>query len=148
MVPNGVSLYKADTFILIRCTVFTWLTVMSFIMFVWKFNTVTSSVTTTATQYLMTMFTSNSGNTFEEGAMYWKVRDLLVGVSLSEPHSNVENSAVIHMWRTAAKMELQHILWFGTVVHVQTNMINLRILSSYKCWVMQQYLASFTGIPY
>ena len=115
MVPNSASSYKADTFMLIRCIIFTWLTAVPFIMFVWKFKTVTSSVTTVATQYLMTTFTSNSGNTFEEGAMYWKVHDFLVGVSLSKLHSNVENSAVIHARRTAVKMELQHTttVWYG-----------------------------------
>ena len=40
--------------------------------------------------------------------------------------------------------EKQDYNTFGTVLHVQTNTINLQILS-HKC---QKYLASFTDIPY
>ena len=40
-----------------------------------------------------------------------------------------------------------HYCSLGTVVHVQTNTINLRILP-YKCMVMQKYSTSFTDVPY
>ena len=72
----------------------------------------------------------------------------VVGASLSEPHSYVENGAVVHARRTAMKNGIAtHYCSLGTVVHEQTNTINLRILP-YKCIVVQKDSASFTGIPY
>jgi len=73
---------------------------------------------------------------------------VFIGASLSEPHSYVESGAVVHTRRIAAKNGIAtHYCSFGTVVHVQTNTINLRILP-YKCIVMQKYSASFTDVPY
>ena len=67
---------------------------------------------------------------------YW-----LIGVSLSEPHSYVESGAVVHARRTVTKNGIAtHYCSLDTVVHVQTNMINLRILP-YKYIVMQKYSA-------
>ena len=52
----------------------------------------------------------------------------LFGAILSEPHSNVENGMVV----CGEKRDCNTLLQFDTVVHVQTNMINLWILP-YKC---------------
>ena len=64
------------------------------------------------------------------------ILSLLIGVSLSEPHSNMENGMVVHAQRTAAKTEIaihyySLVQWFI----YETNMINLWILP-YKCFVM------------
>ena len=65
----------------------------------------------------------------------------IIGASLSEPHSYVESSAVVHARRTATKNGIAtHYCSLGTVVHVRTNTINLRILP-YKCIVIQKYSA-------
>ena len=62
----------------------------------------------------------------------------VIGVSLSEPHSNVENGMVVCAKNHGEKQNCNTLLQFGTVVHVQTNTINLWILT-YKFWVMQEY---------
>ena len=40
---------------------------------------------------------------------------MLIGASVSEPHSNMENGTVVHARRTAAKTALQHttVVWYG-----------------------------------
>ena len=45
---------------------------------------------------------------------------------LSDPHSNVENSTVVHEQRTAAKngIATHYNMQFGTVVHIHTNRHN------------------------
>ena len=66
-------------------------------------------------------------------------------IYLSKPHSYMESDALVHALRTTMKNRIatHHCM----VVHVQTNMINLRMLP-YKCILMQKYSASFTDIPY
>ena len=56
-----------------------------------------------------------------------------IGVNLSEPHSNMENSIVIYV--------LKRTVWFI----YKKNTMNLWILP-YKCFVMQKYLALCTDI--
>ena len=73
----------------------------------------------------------------------------LVGASLNEPHSNVENGMVVHARRTAAKNGIAThycslVQWF---MYKQTNTINLRILP-YKYFVLQKYLSSCPDVPY
>ena len=40
---------------------------------------------------------------------------IIVKVSLSDPHSNMENATVIHVQRTTVKTELQPsiVVWYG-----------------------------------
>ena len=43
------------------------------------------------------------------------VIDHVIGVSLSKPHSNIQNGMVIHVGRTTMKTRLQHTstVWYG-----------------------------------
>ena len=54
---------------------------------------------------------------------------------------------MVHVQKTMAKSGITTHCSFGTVVYVQTNTINLRILP-YKCFMMRKFLSSFTDIPY
>ena len=50
----------------------------------------------------------------------------VIGTSLSEPHSNVENGMVVYVQRTAAKKRIAtHYYSGGSCTYVQTNTINL-----------------------
>ena len=50
----------------------------------------------------------------------------IIGASLTDPHSDVENGTVIHEQRTAAKngIATHYYMHFGTVVHIRTNKHN------------------------
>ena len=61
-----------------------------------------------------------------------KTTILLIGVSLSKPHSNVKNGMVVHVKNCDEKRDCNTLLQFDMVVHVQTSTINLQILP-YKC---------------
>ena len=83
-----------------------------------------------------------------EAQLTHSIKKCIIRASLSEPHSYMESGAVVHAQRTAMKNGIATLYCsLGMVVHVQTNMINLRILP-YKCIITQKYSALFTDIPY
>ena len=56
-------------------------------------------------------------------------QDKLIGASLSEPHTYVENGAVVNAQTITVKNGIAtNYCSFGRVVHLQTDTINLRIL--------------------
>ena len=69
------------------------------------------------------------------------VIDHIIGVSLSKPHSNIQNGMVAHVDITMVKMRLQHTstVWYGGSCTNQHD-------KTYGCF--QKHSASFRNVPY
>ena len=70
---------------------------------------------------------------------------VIVGASLSEPHSYMESSAVLHALRTVMKNEIAtHCCSFGTCINKHDKLMD----TSIQVHRNAKILASFTDIPY